>query len=122
MSMSPEEIQMCVADVMQDDDIENVDAILRMLNHEDDSWQTARRNEFTAAEVRAAVEALVSDGLVTPCAEQPPLEGCRPLPAGHDWKTVPWEELWFHLEAAGRVAVQQWWEREGRQKYPLDEE
>jgi hypothetical protein len=120
--MTPIEIQMCVADVMQDDDIENLDSILRMLNHEDDSWRTTRGSQFTGAEVRAALERLISDGLVTPCAEQAPGDGCRPIPVGRDWKSIPWEELWFHLEDAGRNAVHRWWEGEGRHKYPLEED
>jgi hypothetical protein len=122
MIVTPDEIQMCVADVLQNDDIENLDSILRMLNHDDDSWRIARRSQFTGTEVQAALERLISDGLVIPCAEQSPLDGCRPIPAGQDWARVAWDQLWFHLEAAGRDAVHRWWDREGRQKYPLDED
>jgi hypothetical protein len=122
MVVTPEEIQMCVADVLQDDGIENLDSILRMLNHEDDSWRTARRSEFTGVEVQAALERLISDGLVTRCPEQAPLDDCRPIPAGQDCKSVAWEQLWFHLEDAGRDALHRWWDGEGWHKYPSDED
>jgi hypothetical protein len=119
--MTSEEIKMSVADVMQDDDIENLDSILRMLNHEDDSWRAARGREFTPVEVIGALGQLIFDGLVTPCADQPPLPGCCPIPDDQDWEETASNELWFHLEPAGREAVRQWWATEGSRKYPLQE-
>lgn len=115
--MTPYEIQMCVADVLQDDDLENVDSIVKMLNHEYDSWRTARGSLFTTTEVLLALEQLIAQGLVAPCVEQAPFDACRPLPASQP--TTPLETLWFHLEAAGREAVREWWESEGHIKYPL---
>jgi hypothetical protein len=119
--VTPLEIRMYVADALQDDDIENVGSILRMLNAGDDSWEAARGRPFTIAEVRDALEQLIADGFVTPCAEQPPLEGCRPIPADQVSTKVSWDELWFHLEVAGRNAVRRWWETEARDKYPIEE-
>jgi hypothetical protein len=119
--MAPHDIRMCVADVMQDDKIENADSILRMLNHGyESSWRAARGQSFTGEEVRAALEQLIAGALVTPCAEQPPLDGCRPIPADQVGTRYPWDALWFHLEPAGRDAVRRWWETEGRAKYPLE--
>jgi hypothetical protein len=120
--MSPDEIQMCVADVLQDDDIENIESILRMLNFPDEpSWRASRGTPFTEAEVRAALEQMIAAGLVTPCAEQPPLDECIPIPARLVGKEYPWDAVWFHLEATGREAVRHWWEAEGEARYPLAE-
>jgi hypothetical protein len=119
--MTPEEIRMCVADSMQDDEIENVDSILRVLNGDDDSWGTARGSPFSIAEVRNALEQLITEGLVLPCADDPTQDGCCAIPASKDWKSVSWDDLWFHLEEAGRDAVRLWWGAEGQQKYPLEE-
>jgi hypothetical protein len=119
--MSSRDLQMCVADVMQDDDLENIDSILRMLNNEHDSWRSARGSLFTFPEVQGALEHLIAVGFVKACAEQPPLNGCRPVPAGDVGTRVAWNALWFHLDAAGRDAVRQWWETEGHEKYPTEE-
>src|SRR4051812_32925017 len=117
--MSPEEVRMCVADVLQEDDIENIDSILSMLNFPDEpSWRVSRGAAFTAAEVREALGDLIAEGLVTPCAECPPSGECSPIPACHVGKEYSWDELWFHLEPAGRDAVGRWWESEGEVKYP----
>lgn len=117
--MSPEEIRMCVVDVLQDDDIENVDSILRMLNFPDEpSWRASRGAAFTDAEVREALRILIADGLVTPCAEYPRSGECSSIPADHVGVRYPWDSLWFHLEPAGRDAVHHWWKTEGQVKYP----
>ena len=119
--MTSREIEMCVADSLQDDEIENVDSIVRMLNHEyDSSWRTARGRAFTGEEVRSALERLMSTGQVTPCCEQPPLDGCRPIPPDQVGTAFPWEDVWFHLEQSGRDAVRKWWETDGRKKFPLE--
>jgi len=118
--MTPHDIQMAVADVMQDDEIENVDSVLRTLNHPyESSWRAARGQPFTAEEVRGALEQLIAGGLVTPCAVQPPLDGCRPISKDQVGTEYPWDAVWFHLEPAGRDAVRRWWEKEGEAKYPL---
>jgi hypothetical protein len=117
--MTPQEIQMCVADVMQDDDIENVDSILRMLNNEHDSWRRARGSVFTITEVHAALKELIAHELVTPCAKQFSSTECSPIPTNQFGTKFTWDRLWFHLETAGRSAVRQWWETEGCKKYPL---
>jgi hypothetical protein len=120
--MSPYEIQMCVADVIQDDDIESIESILRSLNHQyESSWQATRGTAFTEDEVRAALVNLIEAGLVTPCAEQPPSGECSPIPANHIGTEHPWADVWFHLETPGREAVRRWWEAEGQAKYPLVE-
>lgn len=120
--MSPYEIQMCVADVIQDDDIENLGSILRLLNHPyESSWRATRNAEFTEDEVRAALADLIAAGLVTPCAERPPSGDCSPIPASHVGTAYPWTDVWFHLETPGREAVRRWWEAEGQAKYPLAE-
>ena len=117
--MTPEEVRMCVADVLQDDDIENLDSILSMLNSPDESsWRASRGAAFTDAEVREALVGLIADGLATPCAEQAPSWRCSPIPAAHVGTEHPWDALWFHLEPAGRDAVARWWATEGESKYP----
>lgn len=121
--MTPRDIQMCVADVMQDDEIEDVASVLRMLNHEyESSWRAARGSLFTVEEVHDALQQLMAAGLVTPNAEQPPLDGCRPIPVDQVGTTFSWDAVWFHLEPAGRDAMRHWWETEGQAKYPLAEE
>jgi len=118
--MTSREIQMCVADVLQDDEIENAGSILRMLNHEvASSWQAARGILFTVEEVGDALAALMAVGFVTPCAEQPPTYDCQPIRPDQIGTAFPWEAVWFHLEPAGRDAVRRWWETEGQTKYPL---
>ncbi|GIW86674.1 MAG: hypothetical protein KatS3mg108_0998 [Isosphaeraceae bacterium] len=120
--MAPEEIRMCVADVLQDDDIENIDSILRMLNFPDEpSWRASRGAAFTDAEVREALRGLMADGLVTPYVEHPPSGQCVPIPVDDVDTQYPWDTLWFHLEPEGRDAVRRWWETEGGQKYPNPE-
>lgn len=120
--MSPYEIQMCVADVIQDDDIESIDTILRLLNHPyESSWRATRGAAFTEEEVRVALKPLIAAGLVTPCAERLPSGECGPIPASHVGTEYPWAALWFHLEPTGREAVHRWWESEGQAKYPLAE-
>lgn len=117
--MTTEEVRMCVADVLQDDDIEDMNSILRMLNFPDEpGWRASRGSEFTDTEVRDALKGLIADGLVTPCAEHPPSGECSPIPAGQVGTEYPWDALWFHLEPAGRDAVRRWWEAEGSAKYP----
>ena len=118
--MTLRDIQMCVADVLQDDEIEDIDSVLRMLNHEyESSWRAARGGLFTVEEVRNALEQLMADGLVTPCAEQPPLNKCIPIPVDQVGTTFPWDAVWFHLEPSGRDATRRWWETEGQVKFPL---
>jgi hypothetical protein len=117
--MSPEEVRMCVADVLQDDDIENIDSILRMLNFPDEpSWRASRGAAFTDEEVLEALAGLIEDGLVTPCVEHPQSGDCSPIPAAQVGAEYQWNALWFHLEPAGRDAVRRWWETEGEAKYP----
>jgi hypothetical protein len=116
--MNTNDIDMCVADALRDDEIENLDSILHALNHPDGaSWRAARGAVFTAEEVQAALSRLVAVGHVTPCAEQPPANEVIPVPKAQRG-SVPWGLLWFHLEPAGRQAADQWWETEGRMKYP----
>src|SRR5260370_41556437 len=111
---------MCVADVVQDDAIENVESILRLLNHPyASSWRATRGTAFTEQEVRAALGHLITAGLVTPCAERSPSAECSPLSSSHVGTEYPWATLWFHLETTGREAVHGWWESEGQAKYPL---
>ena len=120
--MSPYEIQMCVADVIHDDDIESIETILRMLNHPyESSWRATRGAAFTEQEVRTALTSLIAAGLVRPCAERPPSGECGPILASHIDTEYRWADLWFHLEMAGREAVHRWWESEGQAKYPLVE-
>lgn len=120
--MTPREIEMCVLDCLQDDAIEDVAALLRVLNGIDDdrSWETARGKPFDESEVQAALIRLMEKGLVTAVAEQSPdFCAARPIPREALGTSVPWGELWFHLEPAGREAVQSWWKTEGQAKYPL---
>jgi hypothetical protein len=118
--MNDHEIQMCVADVLQDDAMENIDSILRMLNHDvASSWRNARGTPFMPQEVRAALVQLIAAGLVTPCAEQPRTYQCSAIPAELLGAAVPWESAWFHLEPTGHTAVKRWWDAEGQLKYPL---
>lgn len=119
--MTPEEVRMCVADVMQDDEIENVDSIIRMLNNEhDSSWRAARGSAFTSSEIINALEQLMALGLVTPCAEQPPSGDVSPI-AAEQVPRFSFDTLWFHLEPSGRHAVQNWWNTEGCDKFPIRE-
>jgi hypothetical protein len=121
--MSENDIRMCVADVMRDDVIENVESILRMLNHPyEESWRAARGRAFTPEEVRAALDQLMDTGLVTPAAEQGPQHDCCPIPREQAGTRYSWADLWFHLEAAGHEAVERWWKAEGKAKYPLEED
>ena len=77
-----------------------------MLNHEyESSWRAARGGLFTVEEVRNALEQLMADGLVTPCAEQPPLNKCIPIPVDQVGTTFPWDAVWFHLEAIRKVIL-----------------
>jgi hypothetical protein len=118
--MTPQDIQMCVVDVLQDDEIEDIDSVLRMLNHAyESSWRAARGSLFTKEEVRSALEQIMAAGLVTPCAEQPPLNDCVPIPVNQVGTTFPWDVVWFHLEPSGREALGRWWETVGRAKFPL---
>jgi hypothetical protein len=119
--MSLKDIEMCVVDAIRDDDIENVETILCEVNGDEDSWEAARGYPFTAVEVRDALVRLIADSLVTPCAEQPPLDGFRPIPARDVGTTYPWDGLWFHLENSGRLPFKQWWESEGCSRYPLQD-
>jgi hypothetical protein len=113
---------MCVADMLMDDEIENIASILRMLNSpEEPSWRTARGVRFTETEVRASLVGLMGTGLVTPCAECPKSGSCEPIPPSQVGAEYPWDALWFHLEPAGRDALASWWETEGEEKYPLPE-
>jgi hypothetical protein len=120
--MTPREIEMCVLDCLQDDDIENVTALLTMLNRKnnDRSWETARGQPFDEGEVQLALVSLMENGLVTPAAELAPDYGVRPIPRMAVGTSVPWPEVWFHIEPAGRDEVQAWWQAEGQAKYPLD--
>lgn len=118
--MTARDIQMCVADCLQDDEIESLDLILHAMNDEASaSWSVARGTPFTVAEVRNALQQLMAAGLVTPCAEQPPMDGCGPIHVDQVGTAFPWEAVWFHLEPAGRDVMRRWWETEGRAKYPL---
>lgn len=119
--MSDQDIRMCVADVMRDDAIENVESILRTLNHPyEESWRAARGRPFTPEEVRAALGQLMDMALVTPAAERAEDGGsCSPIPRDEVGTKYPWPDLWFHLEPAGHEAVDRWWEGEAKAKYPL---
>ena len=117
--MNKNDIDMCVADTLRDDEIEKLDSILHALNHEESSsWRVARGTWFSVEEVRAALSRLIDAGLVTPCAEQPPTNEVISLPR-EKMGSLPWSDLWFHLEGTGRDAVDRWWEAEGRINYPL---
>ncbi len=120
--MTPREIEMCVLDCLQDDDIEDIAALLRMLNGADDerSWEAARGMPFREAEVRSALARLMEKGLVTPAAEQSPHFGeARPIPIESVGVAVPWEKVWFRLEPQGRETVRSWWISEGQRRYPF---
>jgi len=85
--MTPREIEMCVLDCLQDDDIEDIAALLRLLSGADDdqSWETARGMPFSEIEVQSALARLMEKELVKPLAEQAPHFGAaRPIPReGH---------------------------------------
>lgn len=120
--MTTFDIQMCVADAMQDDDIENADSILRMLNSTaESSWREARGQEFTVDEVKSAIRELLHASMITPCAESAACGDCVPIAAEQVDSDFPIESLWFHLEQLGRDAVNQWWESVGRIKFPLEQ-
>jgi hypothetical protein len=120
--MTPFDIQMCVADAMQDDDIENIDSIRRMLNNATElSWRAARGQEFTVDEVETAIRDLLRTTMITPCAESPQGGECVPIAAERVDSDFPIESLWFHLEQSGRDAVNQWWESIGRVRFPLEQ-
>jgi hypothetical protein len=117
--MNERDLEMCVLDTLRDDEIENLDSILRALNNADSaSWRAARGAPFTVEEVQAALCRLIVAGQVTACVEQPPNNEVAALPK-EKMGTVQWNVLWFHLEPAGREAADQWWQAEGRAKYPL---
>ena len=120
--MSLREVEMCVLDCLQDDDIEDVAALMRMLNAADDnrSWSALRRMLFDEAEVQSALVRLMEMRMVTPAVEQPPdFEAVRPIPREAVGTSIPWSKVWFHLEPEGRKRVQYWWKTEGQAKYPL---
>jgi hypothetical protein len=117
--MNANDVDMCVADTLRDDEIENLDSILQALDHEDgSSWRAARGAAFALEEVKSALLRLIDAGHVTPCAERPPVGECLPVSKEQIGKTIAWDGVWFHLEPAGREAVDRWWETEGRVKYP----
>lgn len=119
--MTPGDIRMCVADAMQDDEIEEVDSIVRMLNSESQSsWRAARGSAFSIAEVTTAIRELLAAGMITPCAEMPSSGDCIPISNDQVGNDYPIESLWFHLEQSGRDAVREWWETQGHLKYPLE--
>ena len=118
--MTPTDIRMCVADAMQDDEIENIASVLRILNNDSESsWRAARGKEFSMTEVTAAVRELLAAGMITPCAELPSGD-CSPIPIEQVEAVLSIESLWFHLEQSGRHAVQQWWDSVGKSKFPLE--
>lgn len=118
--ITPTDIRMCVADTMQDDAIENIDSVLRMLNNaSESSWRAARGQEFSPEEVVAAIRELLTEGLITPCAETSSGE-CTPVPSELVGTDFPIESLWFHLEQSGREAVREWWDSIGQAKFPLE--
>jgi len=120
--ITPDDIRMCVADVMQDDEIENIDSIVRTLNSEaESSWRVARGSVFTLSEVTTAVAELIAVGMVTPCAEVSGADNCVPITGDQVGRDHAIESLWFHLEHPGREAVRKWWEEEGHIKLPLDQ-
>ncbi len=120
--MTPMDIQMCVADAMQDDDIENVDAVLRMLNNASEtSWRAARGQYFTVEEVESAIRELLKAARITPCAETSQSGDCMPIAVERVDADFPIESLWFHVEQSGRDAVQEWWQSVGRVRFPLRE-
>ena len=120
--ITPDDTRMCVADVMQDDDIENIDSIMRTLNSDaKSSWRAARGTPFTLSEVTTAVAELMAAGMVTPCAEAPRSADCVPISRDQIGRGHPIESLWFHLEESGREAVRKWWGEEGHVKLPLDQ-
>ncbi len=122
--MTPRDIEMAVLDTLQDD-IEDVAALLRMLNGPDDEqcWETLRGMPFHKVEVQAALVRLMNKGLVTPAAELAPHFGeLRPIPMEFVGVSVPWEEVWFDLTAAGRRVIQDWWKTEGDAQYPPPED
>lgn len=120
--MTPSEIEMCVLDSLQDDAVENISTLLISLNGGDDpnSWEAARGVPFCKMEVQSALARLLEKRLVAPLAEQAlELGSLRRIPVDAVGTSVAWESVWFHLELAGRVAVQAWWDSEGKMRYPL---
>lgn len=116
--MTSREIEMCVLDCLQDD-VENVPALLRMLNgHDPSSWEMARGARFTADEVQAALDSLMDKQMVTPYADDS-CGTCVPVEGNIVGSTRAWEDVWFQLEPLGRDVFRQWWEAEGRIKYPF---
>jgi len=118
--MTSNDIRMCVADAMQDDEIENISSVRRMLNNDSESsWRAARGKEFSIEEVTTAVRELLAEGMLTPCAELPS-GGCSPVPIEQVETVFAIESLWFHLEQSGRHALQEWWDSVGKTKFPLE--
>jgi len=120
--VTPTDIRMCVADVMQNDDIESIESVLGALNSPaGSSWRAARGQDFTSTEVETAIRELLDAGMVTPCAETPPSGDCMPIAADRVDAEFPIGSLWFHLEQSGRDAVRKWWDAEGCVKFPLEQ-
>lgn len=114
------DIRMCVADAMQDDDIESVESVLSVLNSPaDSSWCIARGQAFPSNEVEAAIRELLDVGMVTPYMETTLSGGCTPIKADLVDAEFAIGMLWFRLEQSGRDAVRDWWEAEGCIKFPL---
>ncbi|MGC4005461.1 MAG: hypothetical protein QM811_21005 [Pirellulales bacterium] len=109
---------MCVIDALQDD-IENIDSVLRMLNNKSESsWATARGRQFTMDEVLSSIRELIQRNLISPLAEIEPgfVMQIDALIAKTDTEL---EFLWFSLEPAGRDAMKEWWESRGQIQFPL---
>ncbi|QOJ00941.1 MAG: hypothetical protein HRU70_10710 [Phycisphaeraceae bacterium] len=117
--MNKYEVQMCVMDCLLDDDVESLPSLMQALNDEDpSSWRIARGQAFSVEEVQAALQSLSATGHVTQFVEEPPDFRLRPITSHDVGLKNPWESIWFHLERKGREEHAQWWEDEGRRKYP----
>jgi len=122
--MTPRDIEMCVMDCLQDDVMENMAALLRVLNGADDrrSWESARGQSFSESEVQSALVRLMNNGFVIPLAEQASSnDKISPVQVSEVGFGVTWSRAWFHLTQAGRTALQAWWHAEGQARYPVDE-
>ena len=108
----PAEFDMFVIDVLRYD-IEDVDAVLRMLNNSGSlGWRKFSSSDFTREEVKAALARLIEAGLVKPLEYDPTERGLVDVQRSVD-VIKEGDLLWYKLEDSALDLWNEWKPKDG---------
>lgn len=105
--MMQKSMDLYVLDMLAND-VEDVESILRMLNHSEIGWAEEWGHQFTSSEVVQALARLTKDGAVRAYVLNADGKALEPL----EMSALPatFDGVWFGLTGRGRIRHSNWQE------------